>query len=98
MSGHAENADTIRTVECYADCVVLRHFLAGSAKTAASAASIPVLNAGDGPGQHPTQVEELSSCLTEALLPFTYWLEAFRTFDMPIWQQTRLDVLQLRLD
>lgn len=47
--------DTIRTVECYADCVVLRHFLAGSAKIAASAASVPVLNAGDGPGQHPTQ-------------------------------------------
>ncbi|KAK9812031.1 hypothetical protein WJX73_010341 [Symbiochloris irregularis] len=47
--------DTIRTVEGYSDVVVLRHYLAGSAKAAASVAAIPVLNAGDGPGQHPTQ-------------------------------------------
>lgn len=47
--------DTIRTVEGYADLVVLRHFQAGSAEKAASAASIPIINAGDGPGQHPTQ-------------------------------------------
>lgn len=47
--------DTIRTVEGYADCIVLRHFLAGSARRAAAAASVPILNAGDGPGQHPTQ-------------------------------------------
>ena len=49
-------ADTIRTVEAYADIVVLRHFQAGSAEKAAAAASIPIINAGDGPGQHPTQV------------------------------------------
>jgi len=48
-------ADTIRTVEGYSDVIVLRHFLEGSAKVAADAASIPVINAGDGPGQHPTQ-------------------------------------------
>lgn len=48
-------ADTIRTVEGYADCIVLRHFQAGSAKIAASVASVPIINAGDGPGQHPTQ-------------------------------------------
>lgn len=48
-------ADTIRTVEGYADLIVLRHFQAGSAKKAAAAASVPILNAGDGPGQHPTQ-------------------------------------------
>ncbi|EFN56443.1 hypothetical protein CHLNCDRAFT_48757 [Chlorella variabilis] len=47
--------DTIRTVEAYADVVVLRHFQAGSAEKAAAAASIPIINAGDGPGQHPTQ-------------------------------------------
>ncbi|PRW45053.1 Aspartate carbamoyltransferase chloroplastic [Chlorella sorokiniana] len=47
--------DTIRTVESYADVVVLRHFQAGSAERAAKAASIPIINAGDGPGQHPTQ-------------------------------------------
>ena len=47
--------DTIRTVEGYADCIVLRHFLAGSARRAATVASVPIINAGDGPGQHPTQ-------------------------------------------
>ena len=47
--------DTIRTVEGYADTIVLRHFQAGAAKRAASAASVPIINAGDGPGQHPTQ-------------------------------------------
>lgn len=47
--------DTIRTVEGYADAAVLRHFAEGSARRAASASSIPVINAGDGPGQHPTQ-------------------------------------------
>ena len=49
-------ADTIRTVEGYADIIVLRHFESGAARRAASTASIPIINAGDGPGQHPTQV------------------------------------------
>ena len=35
--------------------IVLRHFAAGSARRAAAAASVPIINAGDGPGQHPTQ-------------------------------------------
>ncbi|KAG6513981.1 aspartate carbamoyltransferase, chloroplastic-like [Zingiber officinale] len=47
--------DTIRTVEGYSDIIVLRHFESGAARRAASTASIPVINAGDGPGQHPTQ-------------------------------------------
>jgi len=47
--------DTIRTIEGYADCIVLRHFAEGSARRAASVASVPIINAGDGPGQHPTQ-------------------------------------------
>ncbi|KAL6763929.1 aspartate carbamoyltransferase [Haematococcus lacustris] len=47
--------DTIRTVEGYADCIVLRHFQEGSARRAAGVAKIPILNAGDGPGQHPSQ-------------------------------------------
>ena len=47
--------DTIRTVEGYCDCIVLRHFQAGSARAAASVSAVPLLNAGDGPGQHPTQ-------------------------------------------
>lgn len=48
--------DTIRTIEGYADCIVLRHFQEGASKRAASVSSIPILNAGDGPGQHPSQV------------------------------------------
>lgn len=48
-------ADTIRTVEGYSDIIVLRHYENGSARVAADVSSIPVINAGDGPGQHPTQ-------------------------------------------
>jgi aspartate carbamoyltransferase catalytic subunit len=48
-------ADTARTVSQYADVIVIRHPRIGSAKEAADAAPIPVINAGDGAGQHPTQ-------------------------------------------
>jgi len=47
--------DTIRIMSGYADVIVLRHHEAGSAKKAAAAATVPVINAGDGAGQHPTQ-------------------------------------------
>ena len=47
--------DTMRTVESYCDIVVLRHFQAGSAAKAAKVMRAPLINAGDGPGQHPTQ-------------------------------------------
>ncbi|MBA0660998.1 hypothetical protein Goklo_012928 [Gossypium klotzschianum] len=47
--------DTIRTVEGYSDIIVMRHFESGAAKRAAATAGIPIINAGDGPGQHPTQ-------------------------------------------
>lgn len=47
--------DTIRTLEQYADAIVLRHPEVGSARQAAEAATVPVLNAGDGAGEHPTQ-------------------------------------------
>lgn len=47
--------DTIRTLEQYADVIVLRHPEVGSARVAAEAASVPVINAGDGAGEHPTQ-------------------------------------------
>jgi aspartate carbamoyltransferase len=47
--------DTIRTLECYSDIIVIRHPVMGSAAKAAEAASIPVINAGDGIGEHPTQ-------------------------------------------
>ena len=47
--------DTVRTLEAYADVIVLRHPEVGSAKIAADAAKKPVINAGDGAGEHPTQ-------------------------------------------
>lgn len=47
--------DTIRTVEGYSDIIVLRHFEKGAARRAADAIASPVINAGDGPGEHPTQ-------------------------------------------
>ena len=48
-------ADTIRTVACYADIAVMRHPKEGAAQVAASYSDIPVVNAGDGGHQHPTQ-------------------------------------------
>jgi len=48
-------ADTVRTLECYADVLVLRHPETGSAAIAAKAARKPLINAGDGVGEHPTQ-------------------------------------------
>lgn len=48
-------ADTIHTVDQYADVIAMRHPAIGSAKLAAEIADAPVLNGGDGAGQHPTQ-------------------------------------------
>ncbi len=61
--------DTVRTLECYADVIVLRHPEVGASALAAKFARKPVINAGDGVGEHPTQalldlytiVEELGS-------------------------------------
>ena len=47
--------DTVRMVEAYADVIVLRHDEAGAAARAAAVAGGPIVNAGDGPGEHPTQ-------------------------------------------
>src|SRR5512146_2726675 len=47
--------DTVRTLEAYADVIVLRHPEIGSAALAAKYARKPVINAGDGAGEHPTQ-------------------------------------------
>ncbi|KAL0137822.1 hypothetical protein V8B55DRAFT_1532295 [Mucor lusitanicus] len=48
-------ADTVRTLGCYADLIVLRHPQPGSAQIAAKYSKVPVINAGDGIGEHPTQ-------------------------------------------
>jgi aspartate carbamoyltransferase catalytic subunit len=47
--------DTIRTVSNYCDLIVMRHPVEGSARFASEVASVPVINAGDGANQHPSQ-------------------------------------------
>lgn len=47
--------DAIRVISGYADAIVLRHPEVGAVERAARAAEVPVVNAGDGPGHHPTQ-------------------------------------------
>jgi len=47
--------DTIRMVSSYSDLIVMRHPVEGSARFASEVASVPVINAGDGANQHPTQ-------------------------------------------
>ena len=47
--------DTIRVIGRYADVIVLRHPQAGASDRAASVSPVPIINAGDGAGQHPTQ-------------------------------------------
>ena len=60
-------ADTIRTVSCYADIAAMRHPKEGSALVASMASNIPVINAGDGGHQHPTQT--LTDLMTIRSLP-----------------------------
>ena len=55
--------------------IVLRHFQAGSSATAASVSSIPIINAGDGPGQHPTQVTLSQTLLAECSLSLSSGLD-----------------------
>src|SRR5215217_680358 len=47
--------DTVRIVSGYADAIVIRHYELGAARRAAAVSPVPILNAGDGPGEHPTQ-------------------------------------------
>jgi aspartate carbamoyltransferase catalytic subunit len=47
--------DTIKTISCYADLIIIRHPLEGSARLAAEVSDKPIINAGDGANQHPTQ-------------------------------------------
>lgn len=48
-------ADTVRVVSGYADAIAMRHFQQGAAAAAAGSSPVPVINAGDGVGEHPTQ-------------------------------------------
>lgn len=63
-------ADTIRTVSCYADIVAMRHPKEGAPMVASANSPIPIINAGDGGHQHPTQtltdlltIRSLKGCL-----------------------------------
>jgi aspartate carbamoyltransferase catalytic subunit len=47
--------DTVRIVSGYADAIVIRHYEQGAAHRAAAVSPVPILNAGDGPGEHPSQ-------------------------------------------
>ena len=47
--------DTVRVIGAYADCIIIRHFEEGAVKRASEASPIPIINAGDGKGQHPSQ-------------------------------------------
>ena len=47
--------DTIKMVSNYADLIVMRHFLEGAARYASEVSSVPIVNAGDGANQHPSQ-------------------------------------------
>ena len=48
-------ADTVRTVECFADIIAIRHFKEGAPLVASTFSKVPVINAGDGGHNHPTQ-------------------------------------------
>jgi aspartate carbamoyltransferase catalytic subunit len=48
--------DTVKMLECYGDVIVMRHFQQGAPAEAAKWASIPIINGGDGWGEHPTQI------------------------------------------
>lgn len=59
-------ADTIRMADSYSDTIVIRHPQEGAARLAAEFSEVPVINAGDGAGQHPTQcLLDLFTILTE---------------------------------
>jgi len=67
--------DTIRMLDSYSDIIVIRHSLEGAAKYAADIATVPVVNAGDGTQNHPTQA---------MLDAYTIWREYGRIDDLTI--------------
>ncbi|WP_291767283.1 aspartate carbamoyltransferase [Caldivirga sp. UBA161] len=67
--------DTIRMLDSYSDVIVIRHSLEGAAKYAADIATVPVINAGDGTQNHPTQA---------MLDAYTIWREYGRIDDLTI--------------
>ncbi len=67
--------DTVRIIAGYADAIVIRHHEQGAAMRAAAVSPVPIINGGDGPGEHPTQ----------ALLDFyTIWSELGQLDDLTV--------------
>jgi aspartate carbamoyltransferase catalytic subunit len=60
-------ADTARMISAYSDIIVIRHPLAGSAKVVSEYATVPVINAGDGAREHPTQTLTDLFCIRREL-------------------------------
>jgi aspartate carbamoyltransferase catalytic subunit len=79
-------ADTIKTISGYCDVIIIRHPVEGAARLASEAATVPVINAGDGANQHPTQtfldlftVKEFFSDLSKIKVGFLGDLKYGRT-------------------
>jgi aspartate carbamoyltransferase catalytic subunit len=68
--------DTVKMLEYYGDVIVMRHFQQGAPQEAAKWASIPIINGGDGWGEHPTQIlTDLYTVLTEkGTIDGLHWL------------------------
>jgi carbamoyl-phosphate synthase/aspartate carbamoyltransferase len=84
--------DTIRTLGCYADAIVIRHPDVGSARLAAKYSPVPIINAGDGTGEHPTQVILTYCCRGELKLQIRHsW--TFTRSDPSLAQSTDAQLL-----
>eukprot|EP00698_Gefionella_okellyi_P017987 TRINITY_DN534_c0_g1_i1.p1 TRINITY_DN534_c0_g1~~TRINITY_DN534_c0_g1_i1.p1 ORF type:complete len:328 (-),score=82.83 TRINITY_DN534_c0_g1_i1:1030-2013(-) len=59
--------DTVRVMQNYVDVIAIRHPTTGSVANAAAVSSVPILNAGDGPGEHPTQALLDAFCMQQEL-------------------------------
>ncbi len=97
-------ADTIRMVEGYSDVIVIRHPLEGSARLAADMAEIPVINAGDGANQHPTQtlldlftIEKFAGQIDQLSIGMVGDLRYGRTVHSLATALTRFQGIKLRL-
>lgn len=91
-------ADTIRTVECYADIAAMRHPKEGAPKIASMYSQMPVINAGDGGHQHPTQtltdlltIRSLKGSLSNLTLAFCGDLKFGRTVHSLIKAMSRYE-------
>jgi aspartate carbamoyltransferase catalytic subunit len=96
--------DTVRTVEKYADVIVMRHPFEGSARLVADTVAIPVINAGDGANQHPTQtlmdlftIKKFQQRLDDLKIGLVGDLKYGRTVHSLAVALTRFQKIQLRL-